>query len=169
MSDDKLLEQNKREKPMTLLTRSLTTGFIGGLLWSLLGLVMYYFNFSEVAPKTFLLRSWLTAEWTDSWLGNVVSILMVGVLSILTAFIYYGLFKKINSMWMASGFGIVLWFIVFYVAQPIFTNVPQLTDLSANTIVSTICLYILYGTFIGYSIAYDYHDTILTEERKHSE
>ncbi|WP_099158481.1 YqhR family membrane protein [Virgibacillus ndiopensis] len=169
MSEDRQLEQNKREKPMTLVTRSLITGFIGGLLWSLLGFVMYYFSFSEVAPKTFLLRSWLVAEWTDSWLGNVVSILMVGVLSILTAFIYYGLFKKINSMWMASAFGIVLWFIVFYVAQPIFINVPQLTELSANTIISTLCLFILYGTFIGYSISYDYHDTILTEERKQTE
>ncbi|WP_010530961.1 YqhR family membrane protein [Lentibacillus jeotgali] len=157
---DQRLEQNKQEEPISILSRSLLTGFIGGLLGGFFGVVLYYFNFSEVAPKSYLLRSWLTASWIDGWLGTVLSILMIGVISLLTAFIYFILFKKVNSLWMGVAYGIVLWFIVFYIVQPIFPNIPPLRDLNANTIVSTICLYVLYGTFIGYSISYDYTDTL---------
>lgn len=164
LEEDKKLEQNKQEQPMSLLSRSLITGFVGGLLAGFFGVIIYFFNFSEVSPKSYLIRSWVTADWTDGWLGNTLSILMVGVLSLLTAFIYYGLFKKINSLWMGVGFGIILWGIVFYIIQPIFPNIPDLMDLNRYTIVSTLCLFILYGTFIGYSISYDYADTIRKEE-----
>ena len=157
---DKRLEQNKQEEPISILSRSLLTGFIGGLLGGFFGVVLYFFNFSEVAPESYLLRSWLTAGWIDSWLGTVMSILMIGVISLLTAFIYFVLFKKVNSLWMGCAYGVVLWFIVFYIIQPIFPNIPPLAELNINTIVSTICLYILYGTFIGYSISYDYNDTL---------
>ncbi|TFJ93697.1 YqhR family membrane protein [Lentibacillus salicampi] len=160
MENQDKLEQDKQEEPVSLLSRSLVTGFVGGLLGGFFGIVLFYFNFSEVSPKSYLLRSWLTASWIDSWLGTVLSILMIGVISLLTAFIYYVLFKKINSLMMGIAYGIVMWFIVFYIIQPIFPNIPPLMELSANTIVSTVCLYILYGTFIGYSISYDYNDTM---------
>lgn len=152
-------KRQAQDGPGTLLARALVIGFIGGVTWSIFGVTLYYFNFSEVAPKTYLLRSWLRADWTDGWLGDVVSILLVGILSVLVALIYYGLLKKANFLWVACLFGIVLWFIVFIVAKPIFPNVYPVSDLHTNTIVSTACLYILYGAFIGYSISYDYHDT----------
>lgn len=159
----KLNHDERAPAPASILPRSLFTGFIGGLIWSAFGIVLYYFHFSEVAPKTFELRSWLTAGWTDRWLGDVVSIIIAGVLSILVAFIYYGLFKKITSLWLAAGFGIVLWAIIFIVLHPIFANVPPVAEFNWNTIVSTLCLFILYGIFIGYSISYDYRDTVLKE------
>ncbi|MEN1970561.1 YqhR family membrane protein [Lentibacillus sp. N15] len=152
---------SKHVKPTNILSRSLFTGFIGGLIWSICGVIFYYFNFSEVAPRTFELRSWLRTEWTDSWLGDVISIFGAGVLSVVTAFIYYGVFKKIKSWWFGAIFGVVLWVIIFYVLHPIFGNVPSLGQMSNHTIVSTICLFVLYGTFIGYSISYDYYDTIV--------
>ncbi|WP_373892747.1 YqhR family membrane protein [Virgibacillus natechei] len=169
MSEEKenqQLEQRKNEDPGSILSRSLLTGFIGGILWGAIGVIMYYFNFSEVTLKTYLLRSWTTAAWTDTWLGDVVSILLVSVISTMIAFIYHGLFKKIKSMWFGVAYGIILWGIVFYVIQPIFENVPPITDLNANTVISTLCLYVLYGTFVGYSISFDYHDTKLIKARR---
>lgn len=155
------LEQSKQEKSYSLLARSLLTGFMGGLIWSTFGIIMFYFNFSNVSPTSFILRSWLDAEWTHQWLGNIISIVTVGIISVVVAFLYYMLFRKRHSMWVGTMFGIVLWGIVFYVLQPIFPNIPHLLDLGKNTLVSTLCLYILYGTFIGYSISYDYNDTII--------
>ncbi|RYG74667.1 hypothetical protein EU245_00315 [Lentibacillus lipolyticus] len=159
-NEDKRLEQNKREEPLSLLSRSLITGFVGGLLFGFLGIVLYFFNFSEVTPKSYLLRSWITADWTNSWLGNMLTVVMTGLLSMAVAFVYHIFFKKIETFLMGAAYGIVLWGIVFYLLQPIFPNIPPLADFNANTIVSTICLYILYGTFIGYSISYDYNDTL---------
>jgi len=165
MKGNKQLEQNKQEESMSLLSRSLLTGFIGGMLWSSLGVLAYLFNFSEIAPKTYVLRSWLTEGWTDTWLGNIISIFLIGVISVFIAFLYYGLFKKVNSMWMGVAFGIVLWAILLFVLQPIFPNVKPAADLKLDTIITTLCLFILYGTFVGYSISYDYHDMKLKEEQ----
>lgn len=152
---------------MSILSRSLLTGFIGGLLWSSLGALAYFFNFTEVSPKMYVLRSWTTAGWTDTWLGNVIAILLVGLLSILTALLYYGLFKKIESMWMGVAFGAILWAVVLFVLQPVFPNIKPATNLNQETIVTMLCLFVLYGTFIGYSISYDYHDMLRKEQQHH--
>ncbi|MBP1969723.1 putative membrane protein YagU involved in acid resistance [Virgibacillus natechei] len=160
------LEQDNNEESMSILSRTFITGFVGGLIGSLFGIIMYYFNFSEVSPKSYVLRAWTTLEWTEGWLGDLVSIFLVGIISIAVAFIYYGILKKINSMWMGVAYGGILWGILFIVLQPIFTNVPPVMDLDINTIVSTLCLFIIYGTFIGYSISYDYHDMKLKEKKQ---
>ncbi len=154
----KQLEQNKHETPMTILSRSLLTGFIGGVIWSAFGTVLYFFNFSQVAPKSFVLSSWFHADWIDTWLGNIIAILVIGIISIAVALVYFLLFKKAKSVWMGVAFGIILWGAIFYVLNPIFTTVPSVQKLDIDTIVSSLCAYILYGTFIGYSISYDYHD-----------
>lgn len=160
--------ETKSVKPIIILPRSLFTGFVGGVIWSICGILLYYFNFSEIAPRTFELRPWIEAGWTDSWIGDIISVLVAGVLSIVPAFIYYGLFKKIKSAWFAVIFGGLLWIIIFYVLNPIFDNIPSVEQMSMTTIVSTICSFILYGTFIGFSISYDYHDSVRKVWTEHS-
>lgn len=152
-------DHTKRQSQISLISKVLVIGFIGGMIWSIFGVFMYYFNFSEVAPKSFLLRSWLTAEWTSGWLGDFVSIVLASVVSLIAALLYYVLLKKVNSMWMGIVYGLILWAVIFYLLKPIFSNIPALNELNNNTIISTICLFILYGTFVGYSISYDYHDS----------
>lgn len=161
MGKDEKFEQNRQEKSYSLLARSLLTGFIGGLIWSTFGIIMYYFNFTDVGPTSFILRSWLNAKWTSEWLGDVISIVLIGIISIVVALIYYGLLKRMRSMWIGALFGIVLWGMVFYILQPIFPNIAPLNEFDKNTIISTLCLFIIYGTFIGYSISYDYHDMMI--------
>src|SRR5690625_1548407 len=143
--------------------RTLLTGFVGGLIWSTLAVIMYYFNFAEVDPKKFILRPWKDIEWTNGWLGDLVTISILSTLSIVVALIYYFLFKKILSIWMGVIYGVTLWLIIFFLIQPLFPNTKQLLELNMDTIVSTICLFILYGAFVGYSISYDYYDTFVSE------
>lgn len=157
MEDKQTKQSGQQVVSVNLFSKMMLTGFIGGLFWSGLGVFMYYFGFSEVAPKTYLLRSWLTAEWTNGWLGDVISILLTGIISLVAAIIYYGIFKKVNSMWMGVIYGVLLWGIIFYLLQPIFSNVPRLVAMDVNTIISTACLFTLYGLFIGYSISFDYN------------
>lgn len=156
--DDQAEKQHTQGDAPRVLSKALLTGFIGGILWSSFGVVMYYFNFSEVEPKTFLLRSWVTAEWTNGWLGGVLSIVLAGIVSLLTALLYYAFFRKITTMWMGIFYGVILWGIIFYLLHPLFSHIPGILNLQSKTIVSTICLFILYGTFIGYSISFDYHN-----------
>ena len=160
------LEQNKQKKPIGLFGKMIIIGLAGGIIWSALAVVLHYFNFAEVAPKTFLLRPWLQTEWTDNWEGHLLSIFLSGIISLIPAIIYYSLLKKINSMWVGVGYGIVLWGLLFLLLQPLLPLTVPITELSADTIVTTLCIFILYGTFIGYSISYDYHDMEIRKSRQ---
>ncbi|MGM8365110.1 YqhR family membrane protein [Virgibacillus sp. W0181] len=146
-----------------LLKRSIITGIFAGLFWGSIGVFLYYFNFSEVSPASFLVRPWISEAWTDKWIGDIASVLLTGIVSILSAIVYYSLLKKQNKIWVGVLYGIILWGVIFYLLQPVFTNIPALKEMSKETITSTICLFILYGTFIGYSISYDYFDSIIED------
>lgn len=144
--------------------RTAITGFSGGVFWGLISLAMYYFNFLEISPKMYVLRPWIKAEWTNRFLGDMVSLLLVGMLSIIIAFIYSLLFKKVHSIWIGLMYGIILWIILFLVVHPFFSNIPSIDQFTRETIVSSLSLFILYGTFIGYSISYDYYERNLPKK-----
>jgi len=157
-------KQQLQDNEESVLKKSMYTGFTGGVVFSLLASVMYYFNFLEVAPKFYLLTSWVSEEWTDTWLGIFFTTILAGVVSLLVAFLYYMIFKKIKYMWAGIIYGFILWALLFLLFRPIFSDIPAVTEWSLNTRITTICLFVLYGTFIGYSISYDYMDSQQTEE-----
>jgi len=161
-----IMETDIKYEKTLLLLRSLFTGLIGGLLLGFFGSMLYYFNFTEVAPRTYLLESWLTVEWIDSWKGDLLASLALGLLSILIAFVYYGLAKRMRTIWSGIGFGVFLWLLLFVLFQPLFTNIQKIGDLSLDTIITTGTLFILYGMFVGYSISYDYHDTRIFHKKE---
>lgn len=168
MAENKKLEQNQKEKPMSFMTMVLLTGLVGGILWSGLGYLAYVFNFTEVRPNV-ILEPWALGEWKNQWLGTVISILIIGGISIIAALIYYAALKKITNILGGIGFGIAIFFIVFWILNPIFPGIEPFRELKWNTIITSVCLYILYGTFIGYSISYEYKEQENRERQEREE
>ncbi|TMW73763.1 YqhR family membrane protein [Alteribacter natronophilus] len=152
-------EQNQTEEPLSYNAIVAITGFFGGLFWSALGYAAYVFNFAKAGPNMILLP-WALPDWKNGWLGQLIGILAIGVVSIGVAFIYRLLLAKVNKLWPGIIFGFVLWAIVFGAFNPMFPGVDPLTELDVNTIVTTLCLYVLYGAFIGYSVAYEYGERL---------
>jgi Conserved membrane protein YqhR len=155
--DNPNLEQNKKEEPMSQLGKVVTIGFIGGVFWSFLAYIAAIFNFTEVSPNL-LLQPIALGDWKDGTLGNIISIVLIGVISIGVALVYFIVLKRFTSMWIGIAFGALLWGLVFFILNPIFPNLKTVFELSRATIVTTICLYILYGVFVGYSISFDYNE-----------
>lgn len=91
-------------------------------------------------------------------LGTVISIILIGVISIGAAFLYFLLLKRLKTMWPGILYGLVLWLLVFFVFNPIFPDVRTVTELTSDTIITTICIYLLYGLFVGYSISFEYNE-----------
>ncbi|EZP76108.1 hypothetical protein H839_12564 [Parageobacillus genomosp. 1] len=147
------LEQNQKERPMSLLLKTVITGFVGGVFWSLIGYLAYFFHFSEISPNMILIP-WVAGDWKHGKIGNYIAILLIGLLSILVALIYYAALRRIKGMWAGVLYGVAWWLIVFYVLNPLFPNLETVSHLQRNTIITTLCLYILYGVFIGYSISF---------------
>jgi len=151
------LEQNKRETPMTFIGRVITTGFVGGVLWSALGELAYLFKFSEVNANM-ILQPFVIGDWKNGFLGTFISILLIGVISIGAALLYYGTLKQVKGMWAGIVYGAVLWAVVFYLFNPMFPDVQTVAELKRETVVTTLCIYLLYGLFVGYSISFEYNE-----------
>ncbi len=149
-------------KPMSFATVVFWTGLFGGLFWGTIGFLAYYFNFTEIRPNV-ILGSWALGNWKNEWLGTVISIILLGILSVGAAFVYSLALKKFNGIWLGLGYGIILFLLVYLVLNPIFPGIKPFLDLSRNTVITTICLYLVYGLFIGYSINYEYENNHMEE------
>ena len=110
---------------------------------------------SHTIPPRVILEPWALGSWKKEWLGTVISILLIGALSIVAAIIYYATLRKINNMWMGIFYGLILFLLVFFVLNPLFPGIKPFKETDLNTLVTTICLYIVYGLFVGYTICYE--------------
>ncbi|MDG5788706.1 YqhR family membrane protein [Evansella sp. AB-P1] len=153
----KELEQSQQESSTTFNGTVALIGLFGGLFWSVIGYVAFYLNFARVGPALALMP-WALGDWKNGWLGQLVGILFIAVVSIPVAFLYRMIFAKINKPWPGLLFGLSLWVVIFWVFNPMFPGLKSLQQLDLNTIITTICLYLVYGLFIGYSISYEYHE-----------
>ncbi|UCZ54593.1 YqhR family membrane protein [Bacillus shivajii] len=155
-------EQQKQEASVSFHATVALIGVFGGLFWSLIGYVAFYLNFSRVGPALALMP-WALGDWKNGWLGHLVGIAVISLLSIGVAFLYRLVFAKVNHWWPGLIFGFLLWVVVFGLLNPLFPGLKPLTALDLNTIVTNLCLYIVYGIFIGYSISYEYHERTVHE------
>jgi hypothetical protein len=165
MSTEK--ENNRYYSKGTVLVNTLIIGFVGGVLASFLGIVAHYFHVMEFSPK-FILTSWSNQAWIKGWLGFFITLLIFGILSIVVAFLYYLLLRKISNMIAYILFGIVCWVLFLLILNPMFKDLPAFAKMSATSIITSICLFALYGVFIGYSISFDYQE-FMREEDGHVE
>ncbi len=145
----------KYPKPMAFPVMVFWTGLFGGVFWGTIGFIAYYLSFTEIRPNVILIP-WALGNWKYGWIGTIISILLLGIISIGVAFVYSALLKRFNGIWAGLGYGIVLFLVVFFILNPLFPDIKPFFDLNRDTIITSICLYSVYGIFIGYSISYEY-------------
>jgi len=151
------LEQNQKEQPMSMLAKVMITGFVGGILWSLIGYLAYIFNFTTISPNL-VLTPFAIGDWKYDTIGNIIGVFFNGLVAVIVALLYYAFFKNFKSFWSSIVFGVALWAVVFYLLTPIFPNIKSVQKLDLNTNVTMICIYILFGVFVGYSISFEYNE-----------
>lgn len=154
MEQDKELEQNKREEPMSFITMVIITGLFGGIFWSGIAYLAYVFHFTAIRPNI-VLEPWALGSWKNGWLGTVISILFIGLFSIGASLIYYVALRKFKGLWVGAIYGILLFLLVFFILNPLFPGMAPFNKLGKTTIVTSVCFYILFGTFVGYSISFE--------------
>lgn len=155
-------KQKENEKPMHFTKKCMVVGFFGGLITSTLGLFAHLLNFTSFGPAI-VFSLWKSA---NGLLWQVLGVLVIALLSIIAALIYKITLAKWQSMWGGIGFGMFIWFLLFFSIHPLVTHFPTATQFNLNTLVTTICLILLYGLFIGYSISFEYSSVFRTEKVK---
>lgn len=150
----------KRNEHLIVFINSVTTGFFGGFLLSLFHLVIHFFNISKINHEMILNYFFISGKWIGKWYGYIFFVLFISVLSIIFALIYYVLFRKINGWFIGVVYGLMLWTIFGLFIPLLFYDISFTELVTSRTNVATICSFILYGVFIGYSISYDYEITV---------
>ncbi|MFP7171006.1 YqhR family membrane protein [Terribacillus sp. 7520-G] len=158
------MQQNR--KTASRFNRSaVVTGFVGGVLWSAVAWVAYFFHFTDLSVADFVLRSWVWMPWAETWVGELISIILVGFLSVLIAFLYFLFLKQQKGIMPSLIFGVVLWVLVQLVLAPIIHGVDSALQADRDTNITTMCLYLLYAVFIGYSISFEYQQSEAYQEK----
>nr|WP_259544941.1 YqhR family membrane protein [Heyndrickxia oleronia] len=162
------MEEKHSNHRVSFISMALVTGFIGGILWSLLAYLCYYFNFTKIEPNI-LLEPFTVGNWRGSWIGIIITIIMYGIISIGVALVYYLVLKKFKSMWVGIAYGLILYLVVFFILNPIFPSMKPFFKNDYNTLITSACIYALYGLFVGYSISYEHNEFKYFRERKLNE
>lgn len=115
----------------------------------------YFMSFSTVSHASFILRSFFTGSWTEGWSGELISLLILGLLGTIPAIIYYYFFKKFARVIHGVIYGVILWAVFFILLNPYFSYVPNFNELEMDTIAATVCQFVMYGVFVAYTIAFD--------------
>ncbi|WP_129688484.1 YqhR family membrane protein [Gottfriedia acidiceleris] len=132
-------------------------GFFGGIFWSTVLLVLSYFDFTQIGPN-FVFERIKLGKWANGNVENLISIVGIGIISIIIAFIFYFIGRKFNGVLPGIFFGLLLWVIVFILLGKVAFDLKAIKDYSSDTTVTTICLFILYGTFIAYSVSFAFQE-----------
>lgn len=145
------------KRAWTFEQRIASIGLFGGLFWGAVHYVLFLFNFTKVGPS-FVLLPWALPEWKHTYVGHLLGIVFISILSLGIAFLYRWLLKRWETIWVGALFGGMLWFFIFFILHPIFPSLESVPDMEKTTLITTLCLFVMYGVFIGYSVAYEYKE-----------
>ncbi|GFN30528.1 YqhR family membrane protein [Paenibacillus xylaniclasticus] len=147
-------EQSGHTNPFTF---CLSLGFFAGLIWGSLRGIAYWLKFTKLVPGVladpFFQLSFLKTGW-----GYMVGIVVFCLFSILCSLLYFVLFSRVGGPWMGFVYGFLWWAIIFGAVGPSLSITPVLTLIGWSTLFTELCIFLLWGTFIGYSIAFEYTD-----------
>ncbi|WP_106768097.1 YqhR family membrane protein [Paenibacillus faecalis] len=160
-------------KPHNILERDRTNrfvfalelGFYAGFIWGAVRWLFYSFHFSSVVPG-FLLEPFFKHSFLKSAAGQVAGWLSFIALSIIASLIYVYLLRKAKGPWPGIVYGVVWWVVLFIVLEPILHLALPIKRLTWDTNISEICLFLLWGLFIGYTIAQEFTDERHREPQK---
>ncbi|MBO9129694.1 YqhR family membrane protein [Bacillus sp. 165] len=148
------LEQNKKEGQQSFITKVVIIGLFGGVFWSLVWYVFHIFSFSQVGPN-YLLLPFAFGNWKNGVWGQFAGVVVLSVISILLALLYGAFLKKFQGISPGIIFGLAIWAALFLGMSSFIPSLKGITDFTKETLVTTGCLYILYGVFIAYSVSYE--------------
>ncbi|HEK9101564.1 hypothetical protein KFD70_16695 [Bacillus pfraonensis] len=142
----------KQEQSIT--KKFVQIGLFGGVFWGSIWYFLHVFSFTEAGPN-YLLLPFALGAWKAGVWGNVLGIVCMGLLSILVAFLYKALFKRFEGILPGILYGLFWWSILFFGLGSIAPVIKNALHLPKETIVTTICIFILYGVFITYSVSFE--------------
>lgn len=144
-----------------IFSKSLVIGFCGGIIWSTLFVLLHVFNMIEINPMILFETIFGQKVWLAKWYTYIMLILVIGILSMIIAITYFFTLKKLKSWLVGGGYGVLIWTLLIVLLPLIMNGFTSISMYNIQTYVATLCVLLLYGTFIGYSISFEYQYAVL--------
>lgn len=160
---------NEAEATITAkaLRHSLKIGFFAGVIWGLVRWLATGLNFTQVT-QAFLLDPFLPNRVLGSLWWQFAGWIAFIAMSIVAALVYWLALGTLRGPWPGIVFGVAWWGLFYALLGPLVGAVPSLRTIGWDSMVSDFCLYLVWGLFIGYSIAFELHDEWKREPNKKS-
>jgi hypothetical protein len=149
--------KDNRPKPTQPFLYSLKIGFFAGVIWGLVRWLATGLNFTEVT-QAFLLDPFVPRKVLGGFYWQASGWFMFIVMSVLAAWLYLLLLGRLQGPWPGLLFGAAWWGIFYALAGPAIGAVPPLKTIGWNSMATDFCLFLVWGLFIGYSIAFELHN-----------
>nr|WP_238357517.1 YqhR family membrane protein [Cohnella zeiphila] len=143
---------------------SLSIGFFAGIFWGLARWFAVSLNFTKV-PQAFLVDAWVKRSTLHSAGWHWIGLLLFVVMSVVAAMLYWLLLGRLHGPWPGLFFGAAWWAMLFLVVGPPTGTTEPVRTLGWNSIFTELCLYLIWGLFIGYSYAFEFHDESAREPK----
>ncbi|MFC9710067.1 YqhR family membrane protein [Paenibacillus sp. NPDC056933] len=135
-------------------------GFFAGFIWGGLHWLFYLLHFT-IVPLGFLAEPFFKHNFIYTAAGHLTGWLFFIVFSVLASLIYTLTLKKWKGPLPGMGYGILWWLIIFVLVGPKLDMVKPINRLTWDSIITEFCFFLLWGLFIGYTVAMEF-----TDERK---
>lgn len=139
-------------------------GLYGGFIWGGMYIIAYFLGFTKVIPG-FLVEPFFKHDFLASWTGHMIGWLGFFVLTLVASFVYTALFRKVKGPWLGFGYGLAWWALLFGLG-PFLKMMKPIYKLDLDTLITTACIFIIWGSFIGYTITIEFTDDRLREPFK---
>lgn len=132
-------------------------GAYAGLIWGCVRWLFHNMKFTIELPG-FLLEPFFKHEFLITYWGIAVGIAAFILFSIGAALLYMVLLGRFKGPWPGLLYGLVWWALMFLAAGPMIGMTGKVNAVGWNTFFSELCIFLLWGIFIGYSIAFEFTD-----------
>lgn len=136
---------------------SIMIGFYGGVIWSVFHWLAYVLKFTSLLPG-YLADPFFRQPFLRTWWGNLTGIVFFVLFSVAAALLYWVLLGRFRGPWPGLIYGALWWAVMFYAVGPFFDMTEPAAKLGLNTLLTELSIHVLWGLFIGYSIAFEFHD-----------
>jgi len=132
-------------------------GFFAGLFGSIIRFIAHWFRFTQF-DNSFLIYDWFVNLGRSSIVAVLLGSISFIIFSIISSVIYMLLLRTKAGLLWGLLYGVIWWTILFIVS-PLLISWPT-TDivLHLDSQVFELCFMLVWGLFIGFSIAFEFTD-----------
>jgi uncharacterized membrane protein YagU involved in acid resistance len=145
------------EKYTNPIRHCLHIGIAAGVFWGLIRWLAVAMNLTRI-PVAFLLDPWVKRNVLHLGYWQFAGFVAFLLMSIVAAYVYYGLFRRFRGPLPGLLFGVGWWAVFYAWIGPIAGMVPPLRQIGWDSLITDACLFLMWGLFIGFSIAFEFHD-----------